>query len=118
MKKLFIATLLSLLFSFTASAAYVTKVTITTAEPKVGEKFSFKASVPETASTEVFNVFWSGEFDNDKFVQGNDYTITVKLRIKASSSNIFATSSKINATVNGNKAQVTGSNDANRAKES
>lgn len=118
MKKLFIATLLSLLFSFTASAAYVTKVTITTAEPKVGEKFSFKASVPETASTEVFNVFWSGEFDNDKFVQGNDYTITVKLRIKASSANIFATSSKINATVNGNKAQVTGSTDVNRAKES
>lgn len=118
MKKFFIASLLSLLFSVTASAAYVTKVTITTAEPKVGEKFSFKASVPETASTEICNVYWSGEFDNGKFVQGNDYTITIKLRIKASSSNIFATSSKINATVNGNKAQVTGSNDANRAKES
>lgn len=118
MKKLFITSLLSLLFSVTASAAYVTKVTITTAEPKVGEKFSFKAGVPETASTEICNVYWSGEFENGKFVQGNDYTITIKLRIKASSSNIFATSSKINATVNGNKAQVTGSNDANRAKES
>ncbi|MBE6194013.1 MAG: CAP domain-containing protein [Rikenellaceae bacterium] len=118
MKKFFIASLLSLLFSVTAYAAYVTKVTITTAEPKVGEKFSFKASVPETASTEVCNVYWSGEFDNGKFVQGNDYTITIKLRIKASSSNIFATSSRINATVNGNKAQVTGSNDVNRAKES
>lgn len=118
MKKFFIASLLSLLFSVTASAAYVTKVTITTAEPKVGEKFSFKASVPETASTEVCNVYWSGEFENGKFVQGNDYTITIKLRIKASSSNIFATSSRINATVNGNKAQVTGSNDVNRAKES
>lgn len=118
MKKLFITSLLSLLFSVTASAAYVTKVTITTAEPKVGEKFSFKASVPETASTEICNVYWSGEFDNGKFVQGNDYTITIKLRIKASSSNIFATSSRINATVNGNKAQVTGSNDVNRAKES
>jgi len=56
MKKFFIASLLSLLFSVTAYAAYVTKVTITTAEPKVGEKFSFKASVPETASTEVFKV--------------------------------------------------------------
>ncbi len=118
MKKFFIASLLSLLFSVTASAAYVTKVTITTAEPKVGEKFSFKASVPETASTEICNVYWSGEFENGKFIQGNDYTITIKLRIKASSSNIFATSSKINATVNGNKAQVTGSNDVNRAKES
>ncbi|MBQ8852737.1 MAG: CAP domain-containing protein [Alistipes sp.] len=118
MKKLFITSLLSLLFSVTASAAYVTKVTITTAEPKVGEQFSFKASVPETASTEICNVYWSGEFENDRFVQGNDYTITIKLRIKASSSNIFATSSRINATVNGNKAQVTGSNDVNRAKES
>lgn len=41
MKKLFIATLLSLLFSFTASAAYVTKVTITTAElnPGLSEGF-------------------------------------------------------------------------------
>lgn len=118
MKKFFIASLLSLLFSVTASAAYVTKVTITTAEPKVGDKFSFKASVPETASTEICNVYWSGEFENGKFIQGNDYTITIKLRIKASSSNIFATSSRINATVNGNKAQVTGSNDVNRAKES
>ena len=78
---------------------------------------SFKASVPETASTEVYEVHWAGEFDNERFVQGNDYTITVKLRIKASSSNNFAASSQINATINGKKAQVTGTSDANRAKE-
>ncbi len=76
----------------------MTKVRITAVEPAVGEKMSFKASVPETASTEVYEVHWAGEFDNERFVQGNDYTITVKLRIKASSSNNFAASSQINAT--------------------
>ena len=117
MKKLFTFCLLSVLFAITAAAAYVTKVTITAVEPAVGEKMSFKASVPETASTEVYEVHWAGEFDNERFVQGNDYTITVKLRIKASSSNNFAASSQINATINGKKAQVTGTSDANRAKE-
>ena len=117
MKKLFTFCLLSVLFAITAAAAFVTKVTITVAEPVVGEKFSFKASVPETASTEVYDVHWNGEFDNGRFIQGNDYTITVKLRIKASSSNNFAASSQINATINGKKAQVTGTSDVNTSKE-
>ena len=117
MKKLFTFCLLSVLFAITAAAAFVSKVTITVAEPVVGEKFSFKASVPETASTEVYAVHWNGEFDNDRFIQGNDYTITVKLRIKASSSNNFAASSQINATINGKKAQVTGTSDVNTSKE-
>ena len=55
----------------------------------MGEKQSFKASVPETASTEVYEVHWSGEFENGRFVQGNNYTMTVRLRIKASSSNVL-----------------------------
>ena len=117
MKKLFTICLSSVLFAITASAAFVTKITITAVEPVVGEKMSFKASVPETANTEVFEVHWNGEFDNDRFVQGNDYTITVKLRIKASSSNSFAASSQINATINGKKAQVTGTSDVNTSKE-
>ena len=115
MKKLFVAYLVSMLLPVAASAAFVTKVRITAVEPAVGEKMSFKASVPETASTEVYEVHWAGEFDDERFVQGNDYTITVKLRIKASSSNTFAASSQINATINGKKAQVTTSN-ANIAK--
>ena len=104
---LFITYLLSLFLSVTVSAANVTKVVITAVEPVVGEKCSFKASVPETASTEIYEVHWGGEFDKGVFVRGNDYTITVKLRIKASSPNIFSTSSKINATINGIKARVT-----------
>ena len=51
---LLIAFILSVLFSGIVSAANVTKVTITTKEPLVGEKQSFKASVPETASTEIY----------------------------------------------------------------
>ena len=90
----------------TAHAANVTKVVITTQEPAVGEVRSFKASVPETASTEVYEVHWSGEFENGRFVQGNSYTMTVRLRIKASSSNVFAPASKINATINGHKGKV------------
>lgn len=103
---LLIAFILSVLFSGIVSAANVTKVTITTKEPLVGEKQSFKASVPETASTEVYEVHWSGEFENGRFVQGNNYTMTVRLRIKASSSNVFAPASKINATINGHKGKV------------
>ena len=87
---LLIASILSVLFSGIVSAANVTKVTITTKEPQGEEKQSFKASVPETASTEVYEVHWSGEFENGRFVQGNNYTMTVRLRIKASSSNVFA----------------------------
>ena len=87
MKKylLFIACLLTMLMPMTAFAAKVTKIVITAVEPVVGEKRSFKASVPETASTEIYEVHWAGEFENGVFVQGNNYTITVKLRIKESS---------------------------------
>lgn len=110
---LLIASLLTLLIPVTVFAANVTKVVITTAEPVVGEVPSFEASVPETASTEVYEVHWQGEFDNGVFVQGRDYTITVKLRIKAGSANVFATSSKINVTINGNKAQITATREKN-----
>jgi hypothetical protein len=71
---LLIACFISILVSLEASAANVTKVVITTREPMVGEKQSFKASVPETASTEIYEVHWSGEFENGRFVQGNNYT--------------------------------------------
>ena len=103
---LLLACFISILVSLGASAANVTKVVITTREPMVGEKQSFQASVPETASTQVYEVHWSGEFENGRFVQGNNYTMTVRLRIKASSSNVFAPASKINATINGHKGKV------------
>ena len=105
--KLFlVASLLSMLFTSSAYAAYVTKAVISTPEPKVGELRVFKASVPPSASTEVTDVFWGGTFDNGKFIQGNDYTITVKLKIKAGSPNLFSTSKSINVTINGKKARI------------
>ena len=115
-KLLVIVCLISILISINASAAYVSKVVITTVEPVVGERHSFKASVPQSASTEVYEVHWAGEFDNGVFVQGYDYTITVKLRIKAGLPNNFATSSKINATINGKKAKVNHTTDVNSSK--
>ena len=96
-----------MLLAVVASAAKVNKVTITTAEPVVGEKNSFKASVPSTASVEVYEVHWFGDFEKGRFVQGNDYTITVKVRIKEGSPNIVSTTSNVNATINGRKARVT-----------
>ena len=75
---LLIACFISILVSLEASAANVTKVVITTREPMVGEKQSFQASVPATASTEIYEVLWNGEFDNGVFVQGRDYTMTVQ----------------------------------------
>ena len=103
---LYIICLLSILVVSPAFAAKVTKVVITAVEPVVGETRSFKASVPETASTEVYEVHWSGEFEDGRFVQGNDYTMTIKLRIKASSNNVFAPAPKINATINGHKGKI------------
>ena len=108
MKKnlLFLSYLLLMLIPTTAFAANVTKVVITAVEPVVGEKRSFEASVPPKASTEIYEVHWAGEFENGRFVQGNNYTMTVKLRIKESSKNVFATPSNIKATINGHKAKV------------
>lgn len=104
---LFIACLLTMFIQLTAHAANVTKVVITTQEPAVGEVRSFKASVPETASTEIYDVKWEGDFKNDRFVLGKNYTMIVGVRIKSSSSNRFSTSSNINVTINGHKARVT-----------
>ena len=106
-KLILIACLMTLALPFTAFAKAITKVVITTVEPAVGETPSLKATVPETASTEVAEVSWSGEFDGDKFIQGNNYTITVKIKVKESSVNTFSTSYPINATINGKKARVT-----------
>ena len=68
MKKylLFIACLLTMLMPMTAFAAKVTKIVITAVEPVVGEKRSFKASVPETAGTEIYEV-----------LKGKSVTVTV-----------------------------------------
>jgi len=94
------------LFATTASAAKVTKVQLTMEEPAVGAKRSFKATLPSTASTEVVSVSWQASGGESGFHQGYDYTVTIKVKIKDSSSNTFGASSKINATINGKPAEV------------
>lgn len=108
MKKvvLLLACMIAIFSPVATLAANVTKIVITTTEPQVGNKPSYKASVPATASTEVADVRWSGDFDNGLFVQGRSYTMTVKVRIKPGSPNRFGTQN-INVTINGHKAKVT-----------
>ena len=101
-----IACLLTIALPLSTLAKTITKVTISIEEPTVGGLPPQNASVPETASTEVVGVSWSGEFDGDKFIQGNNYTITIKIKVKDSSANTFSPSSTINATVNGKKARA------------
>ena len=74
-----IACLLAIVLPCATFAKTITKVTISIEEPTVGGLPPQNASVPETASTEVVGVSWSGEFDGDKFIQGNNYTITIKI---------------------------------------
>ena len=80
---LFLVCLLCVFSHSSVFAAFVTKVVITIPEPAVGEKQTFKANVPQTASAEIYEVHWHGELENGKFVKGNDYTISVLLRIKS-----------------------------------
>lgn len=72
MKRIILFLAFVLIIPVAIFAANVTKVVITIKEPVVGEVRSFKARVPETASTEVYEVYWSGDFDKGVFVQGRD----------------------------------------------
>ena len=101
-----IACLLAIALPLSTLAKTITKVTISIDEPTVGGLPPQNASVPETASTEITAVSWSGEFDGEKFIQGNNYSVTIKIKVKDSSANTFSSSSPVNATVNGKKARV------------
>ena len=101
-----IVCLLAIVLPCATFAKTITKVTISIEEPTVGGLPPQNASVPETASTEITAVSWSGEFDGEKFIQGNNYSVTIKIKVKDSSANTFSSSSPVNATVNGKKARV------------
>ena len=72
----------------------------------MGEKYISKAMVPAGSGVEIASVSWYGSFRDGKFARGEDYTVTVKVRIKPESSNIFATSGKLNITLNGYKPKL------------
>ena len=63
-------------------AANITIFNVTVKEPKTGEELSYEASVPETASTYVAKVEWTGELDASGKVTYGEYEVRVTVRIK------------------------------------
>ncbi len=84
-----IVCLLAIVLPCATFAKTITKVTISIDEPTVGGLPPQNASVPETASTEITEVSWSGEFDGEKFIQGNNYSVTIKIKVLAELSFTF-----------------------------
>ena len=113
MKKRVLSVLLCLcmvmaLLPTAALAANVTLVRLTITEPEVGASADFHPTLPSTASTEVDSVSWSNmDPSNPVFQQGQDYTVTIKVKLKSGSSNTFGAFNSIKATVNGKEAKVT-----------
>ncbi len=68
----------------TVGAATIVNIfNLTVTAPVVGEKPSYTASLPATASTYVTQVRWEGEFDADgKFMAGKNYTVYATVRVK------------------------------------
>ena len=97
-----LVSLFSMFVSFSASAAhYISRVDVSIKEPAVGEKCSSKASVPSGSGVVVSSVSWSGALKEGKFCRGENYTVTIKVKIPEGSLQVFATSGKISITLNG-----------------
>ena len=103
----FVAFVLSMFFSLSASAAYVSRLELTVKEPQVGERYVSKAQLQAGSGAEVYSVGWYGAFKENLFARGETYTITIKVRIPDGSPDLFATSGKMNITVNGKQPKVT-----------
>ena len=96
------------LFTMSISAAdYVNKITVSVYTPAAGFKPQ-DATTSETASCEVRDTQWSGDFDaNGCFISGKTYTITVTLGMKDGVDRYFQRSDKAsNYTINGKNAEV------------
>lgn len=106
---LLLAFLVSILLPITAYAEFVYQITITTQEPKVGDKPSLEASVAQYQKMHVADVNWTGEFEDGRFVQGRNYEVAVKVQINENSNYTFAKPSQSVITINGRKGQVTAS---------
>ena len=88
-------------------AANITIFNVTVQEPKVGEELSYKASVPETASTYVTKVEWDGEYDALGKIKPGKYTVKVTVRIKDGMDDKYIKKpSKDTVKVNGNIATI------------
>ncbi|MBO7318674.1 MAG: S-layer homology domain-containing protein [Clostridia bacterium] len=91
-----------------SARTYLTEYDITIDAPKAGEPLPTNASMPESASTYVTNVEWSGTLDeNGNAKAGEKYTVKITVRVKDSASDTFMMKSQGKPTVNGNSAKLT-----------
>ena len=102
---LLLATMLLTLLPTTALAAdYVSTIRVTVTEPAVGEKTTV-ATVKTTASCQVTNTRWIGDFDdNGCFQAGKSYKIEVTLRMKDGVDKPFIYANASALTINGEEA--------------
>ena len=89
------------------AADYVNTITVSVYTPAAGFKPQ-DATTSETASCEVRDTQWSGDFDaNGCFISGKTYTITVTLGMKDDVDRYFKQSDKASSyTINGKNAEV------------
>lgn len=99
--------MLFFLLPVTVFATNITIFNVTVDEPKVGEELSYKASVPETASTYVSKVEWNGELDGLGKIKPGKYEVRVTVRVKEGKDNTYIKiPSKDTVKVNGNSAKL------------
>ena len=80
-----------------SARTYLTEYDITIDAPKAGEPLPTNASMPESASTYVTNVEWSGTLDeNGNAKAGEKYTVKITVRVKDSASDTFMMKSQGN----------------------
>jgi hypothetical protein len=102
--RVFVTFLMSIFFTISVSAGYyISELPITIKEPNVGEKYSSTAKLSSCTGAEIESVKWYGNFNGGKFVIANDYTVAIKVKVATGSSRVFATSGKMNITINGKK---------------
>lgn len=91
--------------AFAASLISIIRPTVTA--PAIGQKPSYSATLPSTASTEVKKVEWSGELDSSGcFKSGVAYTVRVTVAVQAGQDKIISTTASKNILVNGKQAQL------------
>ena len=91
--------------AFAASLISIIRPTVTA--PALGQKPSYTATLPSTASTEVKNVAWSGELDSSGCFQADvAYTVRVTVAVQAGQDKIISTTASKNILVNGKQAKL------------
>lgn len=101
--------LLSLLSVSVSAQTAVTVFNITVDEPTVGQELATTASLPETASTYVSKLRWTGDLDeNGKVKADTEYTVYLTVALKEGMDDkVIKKPSKNTVKVNGKVAMMT-----------